>query len=109
LLDLVRRQPAFKQVIKPSLYEGIDYTVEGPAQRWFPLKRNKAVVMDPARSFGKLILTSAGINISAIYQSYQAEVLLVVPLKDKSEQNASDIHENGSNANSIERPLRGRI
>lgn len=73
LLDLVKRQWAFKQVIKPSLYEGIDYASEGSAQRWYPLKRNKAVVLDPARNFGKPILTSAGIDTSAIYQSYQAE------------------------------------
>lgn len=73
LLDLVKRQWAFKQVIKPSLYEGIDYTGEGAAQRWYPLKRSKAVVLDPARNFGKPVLTSAGIDTSAIYQSYQAE------------------------------------
>lgn len=73
LLDLVKRQWAFKQVIKPSLYEGIDYTGEGSAQRWFPLKRSKAVVLDPARNFGKPVLTSVGIDTSAIYQSYQAE------------------------------------
>lgn len=73
LLDLVRRQWAFKQVIKPSLYEGIDYSGEGSAQRWYPLKRNKEIVLDPARNFGKPVLTSVGIDTSAIFQAYQAE------------------------------------
>jgi DNA-binding transcriptional MerR regulator/uncharacterized protein (DUF433 family) len=73
LLDLVKRQYAFKQVIKPSLYEGIDYTGEGSAQRWYPLKRSKAVVLDPARNFGKPVLSSTGIDTAAIYHAYQAE------------------------------------
>ncbi len=73
LLDLVKRQYAFKQVIKPSLYEGIDYTGEGAAQRWYPIKRSKAVVLDPARNFGKPVLSSAGIDTAAIYHAYQAE------------------------------------
>lgn len=73
LLDLVKRQYAFKQVIKPSLYEGIDYTLEGSAQRWYPLKRSKAVVLDPARNFGKPVLTSVGIDTATLYQAFQAE------------------------------------
>lgn len=73
MLDLVKRQWAFKQVIKPSLYEGIDYTGEGSAQRWYPLKRNKTVVLDPTRNFGKPILAVVGIDTSVIYQSYLAE------------------------------------
>jgi uncharacterized protein (DUF433 family)/DNA-binding transcriptional MerR regulator len=73
LLDLVKRQYAFTQVIKPSLYEGIDYSGEGSAQRWYPLKRNKSIVLDPARNFGKPVLASVGIDTGAIYRAYQAE------------------------------------
>ncbi|NWB98951.1 DUF433 domain-containing protein [Pseudomonas gingeri] len=73
LLDLIKRQWAFKQVIKPSLYEGIDYTGEDAAMRWYPLKRSKAIVLDPARNFGKPILSATGIDTLAIYQAYQAE------------------------------------
>ncbi|GAB7532133.1 hypothetical protein PS3A_45480 [Pseudomonas sp. 3A(2025)] len=74
LLDLVKRQYAFKQVIKPSLYEGIDYTLEGSAQRWYPLKRSKAVVLDPARNFGKPVLTSASIDTATLYQAFQVRI-----------------------------------
>ncbi|GGJ49983.1 DUF433 domain-containing protein [Pseudomonas avellanae] len=73
LLDLVKRQYAFKQVITPSLYEGIDYAGEESAKRWYPVKRSKAVVLDPARNFGKPVLTSTGIDTAAIYHSYLAE------------------------------------
>lgn len=73
ILDLAKRQYAFKQVIGPSLYEGIDYTGEGKAQRWYPVKRSKAIVLDPNRNFGKPVLTSAGIDTGSIYHAYLAE------------------------------------
>lgn len=60
-------------MIKPSLYEGIDYTGSGAAQRWYPVKRSKAIVLDPARNFGKPVLASTGIDTAAIFSAYQAE------------------------------------
>lgn len=73
LLDLIKRQYAFEQVIKPSLYEGIDYAESNGAQRWYPVKRSKAIVLDPSRNFGKPILTTVGIDTAAIFSAYQAE------------------------------------
>ncbi|WP_326839562.1 DUF433 domain-containing protein [Pseudomonas savastanoi] len=73
LLDLVKRQYAFKQVITPSLYEGFDYAGEESAKRWYPVKRSKAVVLDPARNFGKPVLATTGIDTATIYHSYLAE------------------------------------
>ena len=73
ILDLARRQLVFKQVIAPSLYEGIDYADEGKAQRWYPIKRSKAVVLDPQINFGKPTINSAGIDTASIYQAYLAE------------------------------------
>jgi len=73
LLDLIKRQYAFEQVIKPSLYEGIDYTESEAAQRWYPVKRSKAIVLDPSRNFGKPVLTTTGIDTATIFGAYQAE------------------------------------
>ncbi len=73
LLDLVKKQYVFKQVIKPSLYEGIDYDEDGEAERWYPVKRSKAIVLDPQRSFGKPILTESGINVETLMEAYKAE------------------------------------
>lgn len=73
LLDLIKRQYAFEQVIKPSLYEGIDYTESEAAQRWYPVKRSKAIVLDPSRNFGKPVLTTAGIDTATIFSAYQTE------------------------------------
>jgi hypothetical protein len=73
LLDLVKKQYVFKQVISPSLYEGIEYGVNGAAGCWYPLHRSKKIVLDPARQFGKPILSQYGVNTAAIYETWLAE------------------------------------
>lgn len=73
LLDLVKKQYVFKQVIKASLYEGIDYSEDGDATRWYPLRRSRAIVLDPNRSFGKPILASTGISTETLAAAYRAE------------------------------------
>ncbi len=73
LIDLVKRQYAFRQVISDSLYAGIDYATDGEALRWYPLTRSKAVVLDPARRFGKPILAKSGIDTETIAAAYRAE------------------------------------
>lgn len=72
LLDLVKRQYAFTQVIKPSLYRGIEYDND-KALRWYPLSRNQHVVLDPMRNFGKPILTGSGMTVDAIVSAWHAE------------------------------------
>lgn len=73
LIDLVKRQYTFRQIISDALYAGIDYDSDGEALRWYPLKRSKAVVLDPARRFGKPILAKSGIDTGTIAASYHAE------------------------------------
>lgn len=72
LLDLRTLQFAFKEVIKPSLYAGIEYEGE-LARRWYPEPKRKAVVVDPAIQFGKPTLTESSVSTEALYLSYQAE------------------------------------
>jgi uncharacterized protein (DUF433 family) len=71
MIDVVRKQFVFSDIIKPSLYAGIEYSAEG-AVRWFPLER-KTVVLDPAVQFGTPIVAHAGIPTDTIYASYLAE------------------------------------
>lgn len=73
LLDLVRKQYVFKQVIAPFLYEGIEYAEDGEAQRWFPVRRNRRVVLDPQRNFGKPMLTDTGVGVEAVLNAWHAE------------------------------------
>lgn len=72
MIDVIRRQFVFSDIIKPSLYAGIEYGTQG-ATRWFPLQRKKTIVLDPARQFGTPIVTDAGIPTDTIYASYLAE------------------------------------
>jgi uncharacterized protein (DUF433 family) len=72
LVDVLRRQFVFSDIIKPSLYEGIEYGEEG-AVRWYPLANRKTIVLDPAVQFGAPIVTEAGIPTDTIYASFLAE------------------------------------
>lgn len=74
LLDLVKKQHVFRQIVSSSLYEGIEYTDDGQiARRWYPVRNSKRIVLDPARQFGKAILSSSGIPTETLLQAYRAE------------------------------------
>lgn len=74
LLDLVKKQHVFRQIVSPSLYEGIEYADNGQtAHRWYPVRNSKLIVLDPTRQFGKPILNKSGIPIEAIAQACHAE------------------------------------
>jgi uncharacterized protein (DUF433 family) len=72
LIDVIRRQFVFSDIIKPALYAGIEYGPDG-AVRWFPFAKRKTIVLDPATQFGTPILALAGIPTDTIYASYLAE------------------------------------
>lgn len=73
LLDLVKKQYAFSQIIEPSLYRGIEFGNNELARRWFPLSRSRSVVLDPMIAFGKPIVTDVGIRTSTLYDAFLAE------------------------------------
>ncbi len=73
LIDLVKKQYVFKQIISPSLYRGIEYNKEGDARLWYPLGNSKKIVLDPARSFGRPIVTDRGIPTETLYQTSLVE------------------------------------
>lgn len=72
MIDVLRKQFVFSDIIKPSLYAGIEYGAEG-AIRWFPLGKRKTIVLDPALQFGTPVVAQAGVPTDTIYASYLAE------------------------------------
>lgn len=72
MIDLQKRQLVFRDIIKPSLYEGIEYTKDH-ARRWFPNGKKRDIVIDPERQFGKPIISDAGVPTNTLYASFQAE------------------------------------
>ena len=73
LLDLVKNQFAFARIIGSSLYAGIEFSNRDMPVRWWPLGRNTPVVVDPARSFGQPIVSTAGIPTAVLADAVAAE------------------------------------
>ena len=71
LLDIVRTQYAFVQVLGPLL-QGVQFDQYDQASRWWPLGLKRRVVIDPARSFGQPIVSKEGVPTSLIAQAYRA-------------------------------------
>ena len=71
LIDVLGRQFVFGQIIRESLFAGIEYE-SGNASRWYP-ERNHAVVLDPGIQFGTPILADAGIPTDTIHDAWLAE------------------------------------
>lgn len=71
LLEVRRQQWVFTDIVRPALYEGIEFENDHP-RRWFPDKRRQ-VVMDPARQFGSPTVVGAGIPTSTLFASFKAE------------------------------------
>lgn len=73
LLDLVKQQYAFRKIIEPSLYAGIEFDEDDVATRWYPTPRSKAIVLDPAVAFGKPIVTNGSVRTSILHEAFIAE------------------------------------
>ncbi|CAN7217267.1 hypothetical protein [Acidovorax sp. Leaf78] len=74
LVDLRDRQSVFKEIITPSLYDGLEYDQkQQQASRWFPAGRKSPIVIDPARQFGAPIIDATGTPTNVLYQAYMAE------------------------------------
>lgn len=73
LLDLVKQQYAFRKIIEPSLYAGIEFNQDQVATRWYPAPRSKAIVLDPTVAFGKPIVTNGSVRTSILYDAFIAE------------------------------------
>jgi uncharacterized protein (DUF433 family) len=72
LIDVLGKQYVFSDIIKPTLFAGIEYEHDG-AVRWFPVNRRKTIVLDPALQFGAPALAEAGIPTDTIHASFLAE------------------------------------
>jgi uncharacterized protein (DUF433 family) len=72
VLDLRTRQYAFREIIKNSLYAGIEYE-GGFARRWYPEPRSRAVVINPVLQFGQPVIEESGVPTASLYASYLAE------------------------------------
>lgn len=71
LLDLFRRQYAFKRVIEAS-FKGVEYEGIAPS-RWWPLSKEQQIVIDPERSFGQPIEAQSGVPTAVLAAAARVE------------------------------------
>lgn len=70
IIELAKRQHYFRQIIAPYL-KGIEWEDDEPV-RWWPMGPNKAVVIDPARSFGQPIAADSGVPTAVLAKALDA-------------------------------------
>jgi hypothetical protein len=73
LADPTRARAVIQQIVGSTIREGVELDASGEANRWYPLKRSKVVVLDPARGFGKPILSVYGVPTVALAAAVAAE------------------------------------
>ncbi|HVI57017.1 MAG TPA: MerR family transcriptional regulator [Luteibacter sp.] len=73
LADPARQRVVIQKIIGSSIREGVELDSRGEATRWYPLRRSKAVVLDPSRGFGKPILSASGVPTIALATAVVAE------------------------------------
>ena len=71
LLDIVRRQQVFAQIIKPFLKE-LEFAADSGLVRWWPLGEKRFVVLDPARNFGRPIVDRHGVPTEVLANAVKA-------------------------------------
>lgn len=73
LLDLPRGQFSFEEILSDRLYVSLEFSDEDMVRRWWPMGKERQVVLDPERSFGKPIVAREGIPTSILASAYRAE------------------------------------
>lgn len=73
LLDVVKKQYVFEKIVAPYLYEGIEFNAFNDPERWWPLGKKHAVVIDPERGFGAPIVARSGVPTKVLANALKAE------------------------------------
>jgi len=73
LIDVVKSQFAFKKILAPYLYEGLEFDDDSHVVRWWPMGKRHRVVIDPERCFGQPIVSKEGIPTSILACAFEAE------------------------------------
>lgn len=71
LLDLFRKQYTFKRIVEASL-KGVEFEGIAPS-KWWPVSKQKNIVIDPERSFGQPIDAESGVPTASLSAAAKAE------------------------------------
>ena len=73
LLDMIRNQYAFHQVVSQSLYAGLEFSSRDEVVRWYPMSPKRQVVIDPERAFGRPIVVREGVPTAVLAKAVDVE------------------------------------
>ena len=71
-VDLISDQASFKRVVSPYIVD-LEFAGDGQASEWWPLGKNRSVVLNPKRSFGQPIVAREGVPTNILARAYRAE------------------------------------
>ena len=72
LLTIINDQYEIKKILDPFLFDAFDFKQDVVNRIW-PLGKNRQVVIDPNRSFGKPIVNKEGVLVEILFQKYKTE------------------------------------
>jgi uncharacterized protein (DUF433 family) len=73
LIDLVKDQLVFDQIVLETMRKGVHYGREDRPSWWMPLGVDRTVTVHPARAVGAPVVMPGGIRTRILYGSYRAE------------------------------------
>lgn len=72
LMDLLTNQLAIIKIVNPFLKDVLEFDND-IVQRWWPLGKDRLVVLDPNRNFGRPIVDREGVPVESLANAYKAE------------------------------------
>ena len=69
--DMGTNQLSFRRVVVP-FFKTLEFA-DGQAKEWWPLGKNKLIVLNPKRSFGQPIVPREGVPTNILARSYRVE------------------------------------
>jgi len=71
-LELSKGQLAYREFVEPFFRQNVDFAQDGLASAYWPMGRDKPVLLDAGRAFGRPIIRRSGTPTFILYQMRQA-------------------------------------
>lgn len=71
-LDVVSNQASFRRVVAPYIVD-LKFAGDGQAAEWWPLGKDRTIVLNPKRSFGQPIVAREGVPTNILARCYRVE------------------------------------
>lgn len=69
--EIAKTQKVFAAVVRPFVRD-LDFSAQNRLLRWWPLSKDRSVVLDPHRQFGQPIVSGAGVATEILFLAVKA-------------------------------------